>query len=95
MERLGLSAKLLLTLNTAGVQTFDELKDLSPRQLARLPGIGRSNLAVLLSALHPYEFERIASLELCIREHHHAIEALEAEIKRVKSEALLNPPAQH
>jgi DNA-directed RNA polymerase alpha subunit len=84
MERLGLSSKLLYTLERAGIKTFDQLKNLPPRKLAHLPGVGSANLAVLKTALQPYELERVADLQRQIRDHHQAIETLEAEINRVR-----------
>jgi DNA repair protein RadC len=91
VERLGLSPKLLLTLKEAGIGTFDELKNCSPRQLARLPGVGRVHLAALRSALHPYDAERVAVLERRIGDHQRAIEALKREIEQVKNEGLIEP----
>ena len=88
MERLGLSTKLLITLKEAGIETFDELKSISPRQLARLPGVGPAALASLRSALHPYDVDRVTTLERRIDDHRRAIELLKGEITQVKSEAL-------
>ena len=84
MERLGLSSKLQHALERAGIRTFDQLKNLPPRKLAHLPGVGSVNLAVLKSALQPYELERIGDLQRQIHDHRQAIKTLEVEINRVR-----------
>jgi hypothetical protein len=92
VERLGLTAKLLHTVQRAGIRTLEDLQRRSPRELALLQGIGPANLAELLSALHPAEFEkrvscgtRIAHINREIAEHRLVIEALQGESKCIRS----------
>jgi hypothetical protein len=92
VERLSLTAKLLHTVQRAGIRTLEDLQSRSPRELALLQGIGPANLAELLSALHPAEFDkriaggtRIKHIDREIAEHRLAIEALQGESKCIRS----------
>ena len=87
MERLGLTTRVLQSLQRAGVRTLNDLRGCSRADLSMLPGIGPKGLVELSDALQqeerPTSEAHIVQVEHGIAEYTSAIGALRPELETI------------
>lgn len=62
MEFLGLGSRLIRVLRSAGFSSLEELLDSSPKELSRVPGIGRQSAISIESAIAPFRTQEACDM---------------------------------